>query len=1028
MKLQKKFLRVYLLVFILTGLLAVTGIYQFNSIMAYVNLRQDLDLLQIEFQELRRHELNFIAYHEAASADDFTRRYPAVIKHLEGVILQSDELGMGSPQLSQLHEDLISYASAFSDLVYMQTDIGFNESQGLRGKLRESVEYAEELVAETGLEKLRNEMLLLHRLENNYRLNQEVKYAAQFNERLHTFVLIMHNVEPALYDKILDAMSIYASSFKRLVRRETEIGLSKDQGIRAVLLDNISQSSITGAQLHNKISEQINTAITTAKISSLLVMLFLIIACVTALYRLSRSISASVSLFDREIETFVEDLRSDRINLNKRIDVTGFSEIESLSKNFNVFTAVLSDKAKQIADLASSNAEVKEGFDHAATPAMIVETDGNISYLNHAMSTFIHSHAQDFDIDETQMSTRTLSALCSQLEGFSAFILSLSESKVERKQQKGITVDWHITPVFNEGNTIQSYIIEWHDQTERLKIQKEFELVVDAAKQGDFSCLMDIDGKTGFFLTMADGLNKIMASVNHSLSDIAEVLKDISEGQLQKTIDNHYAGQLGQLTAAMNEMVINLNRTIGDISKTVNAAKEGNFNVLITETGKQGFYLSIAKAMNEQSMLIETAVSDIGQVMSCIAAGELSAKVNGTYSGKMFELADNATLMVRRLQEVIGMISMIVKNAASGDFNERIVTDGQSGFYLDLSTNLNRLNDVTQDAMSEFIEALSAMAKGDLTYSIDKDYEGIYDILKQDTNATVNNLVSILLDIQQCSSGVKLAASELAACNVDLDSRSAKQSSSLQATVLSMNHMTKSIEKNTVSSNTASRLANKAREIAEEGGGIISQSIQAMVDISDSSNKIASILSVIDEIAFQTNLLALNASVEAARAGEQGRGFAVVAGEVRNLAGRSADSAKEIKALIEDSLIKVNEGKQLVNQSGESLVNIVDATKEVSDLISIIATASAEQSTGIAEVNNSIISMDEVTQKNATLVEEIASSCMILGNESDELVRKIAFFKTGTVAPIKATASVSSTTDAAAITPQQLDDDDFLAF
>ncbi|NRB40916.1 MAG: PAS domain S-box protein [Pseudomonadales bacterium] len=345
-------------------------------------------------------------------------------------------------------------------------------------------------------------------------------------------------------------------------------------------------------------------------------------------------------------------------------------------------------------------------------------------------------------------------------------------------------------------------------------------------------------------------------------------------------------------------------------------------------------------------------------------------------------------------------LQSVVASAVAGDLQARVSTNDKSGFFLAMSQSMNNLIELIEEVIGETIQVFSAMADGNLTQKISKDYQGAFAELKDDANASISNLVGVLGEIKLSSQKVNQAATEISSGNLDLSRRTEQQAASLEETASSMEQMTATIIQNTESSKNASSLASKTRDVAEQGGKVVEEAISAMGSISDASNKIADIISVIDEIAFQTNLLALNASVEAARAGEQGRGFAVVAGEVRNLAGRSATAAKEIKDLIEDSVKKVEEGKQLVNKSGESLTHIVGSVKEVSDLVAAIATASEEQSQGIAEVNRAVTKMDEMTQQNAALVEEVASTSDAMGSQARELQEQVEFFKTGESAQI----------------------------
>ncbi len=296
--------------------------------------------------------------------------------------------------------------------------------------------------------------------------------------------------------------------------------------------------------------------------------------------------------------------------------------------------------------------------------------------------------------------------------------------------------------------------------------------------------------------------------------------------------------------------------------------------------------------------------------------------------------------------------------------------------------------------VADTIRVFSALAEGNLTQKIEAAYDGDFGRLRDDANRTVAKLTEVVGSIQSTANAVSTGASELSQGNANLSQRTEEQASSLEETASSMEEMTSTTTQNADNARQANQLAIQAREQAESGGSVVNEAVTAMNAINESSKKIFDIIGVIDEIAFQTNLLALNASVEAARAGEQGRGFAVVASEVRNLAGRSATAAKEIKDLIQDSVVKVEDGSRLVNESGSTLDEIVNAVKKVTDIVAEIAAASQEQSAGIEQVNKAVTQMDEMTQQNAALVEEAAAASASMSDQSARLNQMMAFFTT----------------------------------
>jgi methyl-accepting chemotaxis protein len=291
------------------------------------------------------------------------------------------------------------------------------------------------------------------------------------------------------------------------------------------------------------------------------------------------------------------------------------------------------------------------------------------------------------------------------------------------------------------------------------------------------------------------------------------------------------------------------------------------------------------------------------------------------------------------------------------------------------------------------VELAEAVAAGDLTREIEVTGADEISALQAALSRMVIRLRTM---VQQVNSGVEsvgTASSEIAQGNQDLSSRTEQQASSLQQTAASMEQMTSTVKHNADTANQASQLASAASQVAERGGVVVAQVVSRMGEISQSSRKIEEIITVIDGIAFQTNILALNAAVEAARAGEQGRGFAVVAGEVRNLAQRSAQAAREIKSLIADSVAKVESGSTLVHEAGQTMGDIVAQVKRVTDLIGEITSATLEQSSGIGQVNQAVTQLDQMTQQNAALVEQSAAAAQSLKDQADRLAEAVAAFK-----------------------------------
>ncbi|MDA3134935.1 methyl-accepting chemotaxis protein [Atlantibacter subterraneus] len=295
--------------------------------------------------------------------------------------------------------------------------------------------------------------------------------------------------------------------------------------------------------------------------------------------------------------------------------------------------------------------------------------------------------------------------------------------------------------------------------------------------------------------------------------------------------------------------------------------------------------------------------------------------------------------------------------------------------------------------LQRLLENIRHIANGDLVRGIEVHGTNEMGQLAASLRHMQDELAKTVGDVRTGANAIYSGASEIAIGNNDLSSRTEQQAASLEETAASMEELTATVKQNAENARQASQLALSASETAQKGGKVVSNVVQTMHEIAGSSQKIADITSVIDGIAFQTNILALNAAVEAARAGEQGRGFAVVAGEVRNLASRSAQAAKEIKGLIEDSVSKVEVGSTLVESAGETMGEIVNAVTRVTDIMGEIASASDEQSRGIDQVGLAVAEMDRVTQQNASLVQESAAAAAALEEQASRLTQAVSVFR-----------------------------------
>ncbi len=540
-----------------------------------------------------------------------------------------------------------------------------------------------------------------------------------------------------------------------------------------------------------------------------------------------------------------------------------------------------------------------------------------------------------------------------------------------------------------------------------------------------------IAGVTLFFGGAIHALKKY---IRRPISQAISAMQDIANGDYFQWVETDRDDDLGKLVQNIQSAQIRLGYEVNEIRQQANslsrvqeALRSVNANVMIADQDLNIIYLNDAvKEMMrnaEEDIRKELPDFDSSSLMGANVdvfhknpshQREMMERLQESFTtdielgGRSLRLTANPIINDRgeRLGTVVEWLDRtsevavereiqgIVDNALIGNLTERVSLEGKEGFYRNLGRGVNDLMQILEQVINDTASVLGALARGELNQTISTEYEGSFARLKDDVNTTIANLTRVIGSIRNSADAVEHASQEIAEGNTDLARRTELQASNLEETASSMEEITSTVRQNADNSRKASELASVTLGQAMDGGTVIQNTIAAMEKITDSSKKIAAIISVIDDIAFQTNLLALNAAVEAARAGEQGRGFAVVATEVRNLAQRSATAAKEIKELIEDSVNKVEEGSNLVDQSGKTLDEIVTSVKKVNDFIAEIAAASSEQYAGIDQVNQAVSQMDEVTQQNATLVEEAAQTSQMMDEQARELGELISFFKT----------------------------------
>lgn len=422
----------------------------------------------------------------------------------------------------------------------------------------------------------------------------------------------------------------------------------------------------------------------------------------------------------------------------------------------------------------------------------------------------------------------------------------------------------------------------------------------------------------------------------------------------------------------------------------VDYVNKSNFNLLIGIAALGAVISAIGAFFVHRTVIM--LVNRMRVVMMELAGGNLAAHFEGV--DRKDEIGDFARAFASFRD---GAKERIRLEAEAKEQRDRIEQERSAAEAERRKTELSdaKIAEEQTRAVKFLAEGLAKVAQGNLTARLDDGFTDNYRQIKDDFNVAVARLQETISDIASAANEVSNATAEISVSTTDLSQRTEEQAASLEQTSASLEQISSTVKNNATNAQSANQSASDARELADRSGQVVVQAVEAMAKIEESSRKISDIIGVIDEIARQTNLLALNAAVEAARAGDAGRGFAVVATEVRSLAQRSSQAAKDIKALIVDSNGQVRHGVDLVNKAGASLGEIVETIKKVAAIVADVANASGEQATGIEQVNKAINQMDEVTQQNSALVEQNAATAKTLEDQAKAMQQRVAFFKFG---------------------------------
>ncbi|WP_305076180.1 methyl-accepting chemotaxis protein [Methylophilus sp. 14] len=585
---------------------------------------------------------------------------------------------------------------------------------------------------------------------------------------------------------------------------------------------------------------------------------------------------------------------------------------------------------------------------------------------------------------------------------------------------------------YGDDNVIQA--LNQAKKTLRMLDQQMTDVVAEHAK-GNIKAMIDVDQFSGEYCNMAQEINRMLKMHADILRKTSDSMQLLGQGDFSAQLET-LPGDLNALNVSFDSLKNNVKTLISDMAQLSAAHAQGDIDALLDISQFDGDFKAVAQGVNQ---MVTAYVSDTEKfiaVMDNIGRGDLTVQLEAM-PGQKAAMNKSVDRIRGNLKGIVDSVNWVNAEHEKGNIDMTLRADMFKGQFSLLATSINnivaghialnqkamacvqafgdgnfdapleqfpgqkaKINQTIEQVRSN-LKALNADAQmlaeaareGRVTVRANAaKHPGDYRKIVEGMNQTLDMIVEPVLTVKTAAESINIAAKEIAQGNADLSRRTEDQAANLEKTASSMDQLASTVKQNADNAKQANHLAAQASDVAVKGGEVVNAVVSTMSDINESARKIEDIISVIDSIAFQTNILALNAAVEAARAGEQGRGFAVVANEVGNLAQRSSVAAREIKELITDSVNKTAEGSRQVEEAGNTMHEIVDSVKRVSVIIGEIASASNEQSAGIALVNDAVIRMDDVTQQNTALVEQAAAAAESLMDHANELATAVGVF------------------------------------